>query len=110
MKNLTGLRRDSEILYVGTYDKDKISAGARGKLSDVFNKEMKNSETLSIKNGSIFERENLLSEQSSIFDRPGFGSFAFRYLLIIIYNCSIFLINHSLLNLIYFVETQLLPI
>lgn len=82
VKNLTGLRRDSEILYVGTYDKDKQIAGKRGKLADVFEKNEGILESLDsdvINNDDDgFGDDVLLQEPASIFDRPGFGSFAFR--------------------------------
>ncbi|KAL0279463.1 UNVERIFIED_CONTAM: hypothetical protein PYX00_001012 [Menopon gallinae] len=80
VKNLIGLRRDSEILYVGTYDKDKGQNGVkRGKLSDVFHEkrdEISGKDTINEDDG--FGDDILLQEPSSIFDRPGFGNFAFR--------------------------------
>ncbi|KAK6624327.1 hypothetical protein RUM44_011186 [Polyplax serrata] len=79
VKNLTGLRRDSEILYVGTFDKDKSNGGGRCALADVFQgkSHVHNPETCNRREINAKE-QGPKPEQSSIFERPGFGSFAFR--------------------------------
>ncbi|XP_063234533.1 pre-mRNA splicing regulator USH1G [Bacillus rossius redtenbacheri] len=81
VRSLTGLRRDSEILYVGTYDNQ--GGGKRGKIADVFetNGELTRSvsEPEFLHNpDSGFGEEVLLHEPASMFDRPGFGSVVFR--------------------------------
>jgi len=59
VRSLSGLRRDSEVMYVGAYDKKgKGSYPDSRSMSDLQN--------------------DALSEPASIFDRPGFGSVAFR--------------------------------
>uniref|UniRef100_A0A0A9WQ18 Usher syndrome type-1G n=1 Tax=Lygus hesperus TaxID=30085 RepID=A0A0A9WQ18_LYGHE len=55
-----GTRRDAQIIYVSNYENP--NCGKRGKISDVFSSQMAN-------NGH---------NHASIFDRPGFGSVAFR--------------------------------
>lgn len=106
IKNLTGLRRDSEILYVGTFDKDKPTTGIRGKLSDVFNKSdsLKNSEVLNRKKNEI-STQGSLKDQSSMFERPGFGSFAFRYNYK--FPTTLVVVFTSIFNLILFQTVQL---
>nr|BAN20957.1 conserved hypothetical protein [Riptortus pedestris] len=54
--SIGGHRKDAQIIYVSSYENP--NNGKRGKISDVFN--------------------NQNHIQSSIFDRPGFGSVAFR--------------------------------
>nr|CAD7588218.1 unnamed protein product [Timema genevievae] len=81
LRSLTGLRRDSEIIYVGTYD--TAGGGKRGKIADVFetNGELNRSvsEPDFLHNpDSGFSDEVLLHEPASMFDRPGFGSVVFR--------------------------------
>ncbi|XP_026317582.1 Usher syndrome type-1G protein homolog [Hyposmocoma kahamanoa] len=85
--SLSGLRRDSEVMYVGTF-----SAGPqqRGNVANVFTEtEEAKKSTLtrsasqpdfSVPAGedSGIGQEVLLQEPASIFDRPGFGSVAFR--------------------------------
>ncbi|BES98340.1 ANK [Nesidiocoris tenuis] len=56
-----GNRRDAQIIYVSNYDNP--NCGKRGKISDIFSSQMS---------------MNGLNNQASIFDRPGFGSVAFR--------------------------------
>ncbi|CAG2069459.1 unnamed protein product, partial [Timema podura] len=80
LRSLTGLRRDSEIIYVGTYD--TAGGGKRGKIADVFetNGELNRSvsEPDFLHNpDSGFSDEVLLHEPASMFDRPGFGSVVF---------------------------------
>jgi len=69
VRSLSGLRRDSEVMYVGAFDK-------KGKVEGVIYP------TDSLANRSLSEPEYLhneaLAEPASIFDRPGFGSVAFR--------------------------------
>lgn len=69
VNTLTGLRRDSEVLYVGQYGAD----GRRGRLAGVFDEGGKDENDLAEEAEDV-----LLQEPASIFDRPGFGSFAFR--------------------------------
>lgn len=84
--SLSGLRRDSEVMYVGTF-----SAGPqpRGNVADVFEtveeapKKAGLTRSLSqpdfaAPNDNSMNQEVLLQEPASIFDRPGFGSVAFR--------------------------------
>ncbi|XP_059470536.1 pre-mRNA splicing regulator USH1G [Neocloeon triangulifer] len=65
VRSLSGLRRDSEVMYVGAFDKNGKTNGA-----------------LNSANRTLSEPEYLhndaMSEPASIFDRPGFGSVAFR--------------------------------
>ncbi|XP_075231737.1 SAM_USH1G_HARP domain-containing protein Sans [Lycorma delicatula] len=76
-QNLPAQRKDAQIIYVNSYEAQNNGAGKRGRLSDVFDT---NGELLR----SISQPDYLnvggssLQEQSSIFDRPGFGSVAFR--------------------------------
>ncbi|KAK0080984.1 hypothetical protein PV325_012990 [Microctonus aethiopoides] len=97
VRSLTGLRRDSEVMYVGTYETQAQQMGKRGKISDVWGTLSKAQSTpdllgdrdydddehyhnydlnRSVKN--IVEEAVLLQEPASIFNRPGFGSVAFR--------------------------------
>ncbi|KAI4484835.1 PREDICTED: Usher syndrome type-1G protein homolog [Polistes canadensis] len=98
VRSLTGLRRDSEIMYVGTYESQAQQIGRRGKIADVWGTLSKAQSTPDLlgdrscdeededEDGQDEERSNnkivrdigLLREQGSIFDRPGFGSVAFR--------------------------------
>ena len=120
VRSLTGLRRDSEVMYVGTYDTGTILSTAktdlqsqqqqvimrRGKISDVWgtlNKarstpdllgdrcleeededDEENDEEDEDERSSVIERRQRretalqLQEPASIFNRPGFGSVAFR--------------------------------
>ncbi|KAI4494100.1 hypothetical protein M0802_009254 [Mischocyttarus mexicanus] len=97
VRSLTGLRRDSEIMYVGTYESQAQQIGRRGKIADVWGTLSKAQSTPDLlgdrscdeedeeEEGQDEERSNkmvrdigLLREQGSIFDRPGFGSVAFR--------------------------------
>jgi len=93
IRSLTGVRRDSEVMYVGTYDTESQHIGRRGKISDVWGTLSKSQSTPDLLGERIYdeeeenrEEENLniakdtafLQEPASIFNRPGFGSVAFR--------------------------------
>lgn len=94
IRSLTGVRRDSEVMYVGTYDTQPQHIGIRrGKISDVWGTLSKSQSTPDLLGERIYdeeeedrEEENLnvakdtafLQEPASIFNRPGFGSVAFR--------------------------------
>ncbi|XP_014472615.1 PREDICTED: Usher syndrome type-1G protein homolog [Dinoponera quadriceps] len=93
IRSLTGVRRDSEVMYVGTYDTQPQHMGRRGKISDVWGTLSKSQSTPDLLGERIYdeeeedrEEENLnvakdtafLQEPASIFNRPGFGSVAFR--------------------------------
>jgi Usher syndrome type-1G protein len=94
VRSLTGVRRDSEVMYVGTYDTQPQHIGIRrGKISDVWGTLSKSQSTPDLLGERIYdeeeedrEEENLnvakdttfLQEPASIFNRPGFGSVAFR--------------------------------
>ncbi|XP_034191605.2 SAM_USH1G_HARP domain-containing protein Sans isoform X1 [Osmia lignaria lignaria] len=93
IRSLTGLRRDSEIIYVGTYETQAQQIGRRGRISDVWGTLNKAQSTPDLLGDRIFDdddeqndnreeingiRETFLQEPASIFNRPGFGSVAFR--------------------------------
>lgn len=80
-------------MYVGTYDTQPQHMGRRGKISDVWGTLSKSQSTPDLLGERIYdeeeedrEEENLnvakdttfLQEPASIFNRPGFGSVAFR--------------------------------
>ncbi|CAH0719522.1 unnamed protein product, partial [Brenthis ino] len=86
--SLSGLRRDSEVMYVGTFG---AGPQQRGAVADVFNdttdtrkptltRSASQPDFLAAMQGedSGIGQEVLLQEPASIFDRPGFGSVAFR--------------------------------
>lgn len=94
VRSLTGLKRDSEVMYGGTLENPR-----RGRLDNVFNENdymtSATSETdtaPTVSNGSVLKRSmsqpdfmqqlddgnSLQQEPASIFVRPGIGSFAFR--------------------------------
>lgn len=88
IRSLTGVRRDSEVMYVGSFD----PVGKRGKLQDVVFEENdhipsnNNHEglTRSLSQPDFLAADmgiarDMLQEPASIFDRPGMGSIAFRY-------------------------------
>ncbi|XP_055920974.1 pre-mRNA splicing regulator USH1G [Eupeodes corollae] len=95
--SLTGLQRDSEVLYVGTFSSNEDS-GKRGKLTDVFDMEANSDterETPRIGYGTLsrsFSQPDFLAAQhddeacndillqrpTGLFDRPMLGSIAFR--------------------------------
>lgn len=103
--SLAGLRRDSEVMYVGTFGTAATAGGPqRGKIADVFSVSPENDEdelptpTNEMPRKSVLARstsqpdfmatitgddsglgqEVMMQEPASIFDRPGFGSVAFR--------------------------------
>ncbi|XP_049775798.1 ankyrin repeat and SAM domain-containing protein 4B [Schistocerca cancellata] len=82
IRSLTGLRRDSQIIYTGSFESP--ATGKRGRLQDVvFDTSGDLSRCMSEPDllhntDSGFGDEVLLQEPASIFDRPGFGSVAFR--------------------------------
>ncbi|XP_011297339.1 Usher syndrome type-1G protein homolog isoform X2 [Fopius arisanus] len=94
VRSLTGLRRDSEVMYVGTYDNQAQQMGKRGRISDVWgtlSKAQSTPDLLGDRNYCEEEEEDvkgvskdvveeavLFQEPASIFNRPGFGSVAFR--------------------------------
>ncbi|CAL7946772.1 unnamed protein product [Xylocopa violacea] len=92
IRSLTGLRRDSEVMYVGTYETQAQQIGRRGRISDVWGTLSKAQSTPDLLGDRTFDdveesggdeingiRDNvLLQEPASIFNRPGFGSVAFR--------------------------------
>uniref|UniRef100_A0A2H1V616 SFRICE_016986 n=1 Tax=Spodoptera frugiperda TaxID=7108 RepID=A0A2H1V616_SPOFR len=87
--SLSGVRRDSEVMYVGTFG---AGPQQRGNVSDVFAEQPpepavpKKSLTRSasqpdfalLNEDSGIGQEVMLQEPASIFERPGFGSVAFR--------------------------------
>jgi len=85
VRTLTGLRRDSEIILVpdASLGASAMSGGAKHtKLSDVFDGASKEgvyssmgARTLSVPD---FGNVSAMQSKGSIFDRPGFGSVAFR--------------------------------
>ncbi|XP_071444936.1 pre-mRNA splicing regulator USH1G isoform X1 [Hetaerina americana] len=83
IRSLTGLQRDSEVIYVGSYD---TQGGKRGKITDVFDTKGELNRSISQPDylnqpqhaDSGFVDDYLLHERGSIFERPGFGSVAFR--------------------------------
>lgn len=92
VRSLTGLRRDSEVMYVGTYETNSQQQnGRRGKISDVWGTLSKAQSTPDLLGDRKYEADAedeestnivgetfLLQEPASIFNRPGFGSVAFR--------------------------------
>ena len=110
IRSLTGLRRDSEVMYVGTYETQTQQIGRRGKISDVWGTLSKAQSTPDLLGDRYFDedteqddredingiRDNvLLQEPASIFNRPGFGSVAFRRAVSLCIRCSyrVILIN-----------------
>ncbi|XP_068631780.1 pre-mRNA splicing regulator USH1G isoform X1 [Battus philenor] len=84
--SLSGLRRDSEVMYVGTFG---AGPQQRANVADVFADTEPKKSTLTRSasqpdflaaqgEDSGIGQEVLLQEPASIFDRPGFGSVAFR--------------------------------
>ncbi|KAL4709885.1 hypothetical protein ACJJTC_003848 [Scirpophaga incertulas] len=85
--SLSGVRRDSEVMYVGTFG---AGPAARGAVADVFAEERSDENLKQPISRSASQpdfaaaaaggigQEVLLQEPASIFDRPGFGSVAFR--------------------------------
>ncbi|KAG8232495.1 hypothetical protein J437_LFUL011264 [Ladona fulva] len=83
VRSLTGLQRDSEVIYVGSYDPQ---GGKRGKITDVFDTKGELNRSISQPDylnhpqhaDSGFVDDYAIHEPGSIFERPGFGSVAFR--------------------------------
>ncbi|KAJ8730256.1 hypothetical protein PYW07_017294 [Mythimna separata] len=86
--SLSGVRRDSEVMYVGTFG---AGPQQRGNVADVFAEQppkqpQKKTLTRStsqpdfaaVNEDSGIGQEVMLQEPASIFERPGFGSVAFR--------------------------------
>lgn len=122
IRSLTGVQRDSEVMYVGTYDAESQHIGRRGKISDVWGTLSKSQSTPDLLGERIYdeeeedrEEENLnivkdtafLQEPASIFNRPGFGSVAFRRAV----SLNILLLNHNLhqINCKHFPPIKLMP-
>ncbi|RLU26527.1 hypothetical protein DMN91_000323 [Ooceraea biroi] len=91
IRSLTGVRRDSEVIYVGTYvdTSQPQQMGRRGKISDVWGTLSKSQSTPDLLGERVYEDKEqedsnvikdtaFLQEPASIFNRPGFGSVAFR--------------------------------
>lgn len=97
IRSLTGVRRDSEVMYVGTYETQPHwqQMGRRGKISDVWGTLSKSQSTPDLLGERMYDEEKedgeeeevlcntakdtaFLHEPASIFNRPGFGSVAFR--------------------------------
>ncbi|KAF7993461.1 hypothetical protein HCN44_010056 [Aphidius gifuensis] len=97
VRSLTGLRRDSEVMYVGTYETQAQQMGKRGKISDVWGTLSKAQSTPDLLGDRDYDNDDdddddndnhqiknvvqeavLFQEPASIFNRPGFGSVAFR--------------------------------
>lgn len=93
IRSLTGLRRDSEVMYVGTYESQVQQIGRRGRISDVWGTLSKAQSTPDLLGDRSFDEDaeqgdgedingirdtTFLQEPASIFNRPGFGSVAFR--------------------------------
>ncbi|XP_033212850.1 Usher syndrome type-1G protein homolog isoform X2 [Belonocnema kinseyi] len=94
IRSLKGLRRDSEVMYVGKYETNpQHPIGRRGKISDVWGTLSKAQSTPDLLGDRKYEADAeeeeeestnvvgetvLLQEPASIFNRPGFGSVAFR--------------------------------
>ncbi|CAH0774182.1 unnamed protein product [Bemisia tabaci] len=77
-RSLTGQMRDSQIIYVNSYD-NKMEAGKRGRLTNVFELQRSVSQPDYLNNIKTNGNENNhFHDQGSMFDRPGFGSVAFR--------------------------------
>jgi Usher syndrome type-1G protein len=99
VRSLQGLRRDSEILYVGTYDNAADNPGKRGKITDVFDVEtMSEEEYDNTESGDKYgtlsrsysqpdflaasakddiAEDVMLQRPSGLFDRPMLGTLAF---------------------------------
>lgn len=80
-------------MYVGTYDTESQHIGRRGKISDVWGTLSKSQSTPDLLGERTYDEEEedrqeenlniakdnaFLREPASIFNRPGFGSVAFR--------------------------------
>lgn len=86
IRSLSGLMRDSEVLYVPKYDTQSTTSGQnhhRRHMKDVFDNKSELSRAISEPDflhatDSGFGDEVAPMETGSIFERPGFGSVAFR--------------------------------
>lgn len=83
VRNLKGLRRDSEIIFVPNGSLSSTNNGKRGKLTDVFENENEGGggslqRTLSQPDFFYDGQERSMQARGSLFARPGFGSVAFR--------------------------------
>ncbi|XP_063867151.1 pre-mRNA splicing regulator USH1G-like isoform X2 [Scylla paramamosain] len=84
VRNLKGLRRDSEIIFVPNGSLSSTNNGKRGKLTDVFEQDGEDGgqplqRTLSQPDFFFGDQDNPANKnRSSLFARPGFGSVAFR--------------------------------
>lgn len=77
-RSLSGLRRDSEIMYVPKYESNG-NEGEKPRLQDVFHKrELSRSASEPGFSAEEEDNDSMITEPSSIFERPGFGSMAFR--------------------------------
>lgn len=84
VRNLKGLRRDSEIIFVPNGSLSSTNNGKRGKISDVFEQDGEDGggplqRTLS--QPDFFydgDEDRVRQPRGSMFARPGFGSVAFR--------------------------------
>lgn len=83
VRNLSGLRRDSEIIFVPSGSTSSTNSGKRGKISDVFEKDDEDGghplyRSSSQPDFSFDSTEPNMLHRGSLFARPGFGSVAFR--------------------------------
>lgn len=86
IRSLSGLMRDSEILYVPKYDTQSTTSGHnhRRHLKDVFDNKSELSRAISepdflhATDSGFGDEVAPMESSSSIFERPGFGSVAFR--------------------------------
>lgn len=78
VRSLSGLRRDSEVMYVPRTDSDfdTTSSGKRSGLEGVFATGSQSGTTATDSTGG--SEASYLAPRTSIFERPGFGSVAFR--------------------------------
>ncbi|KAK4325903.1 hypothetical protein Pmani_003558 [Petrolisthes manimaculis] len=78
VRNLSGLRRDSEIMFVpngsvSSSNSESPGSGKRGKIADVFEQDEDGEDS-----SDFFLDGQNKANQGSLFARPGFGSVAFR--------------------------------
>lgn len=92
VRSLSGLQRDSEIMYVPKYELTESNPGRRGKISGLFNGNDNNNveeeeedegsdgQQLAVPKNNNNDKSHLPPHSTvSIFERPGFGSVAFRH-------------------------------
>lgn len=92
-RSLAGVRRDSEVMYMDMYDTQSQHIGRRRRISDVWGTLSKSQSTPDLLGERIYDEEQenkeekdlnvardtvFFQEPASIFNRPGFGSVAFR--------------------------------